>query len=332
MKVSEAITVYLQEREGEVSSLTLRNLRYTLTKLSAAHGGVELADLTAAMIRDWRNAQPVSPASANKYADRVRAFLNYAREQCWMEQGARKVNPLTVEPVRQLRLDIDQIASLLDQATNARDRGALAVSMEWLLRGAEIALLKVGHIRLDDGVADVRIMKTEGVWAWDEMVITETLAPELKRWLGSYAASAGRPLEGDDYLFPRLLVRRAGSSTDYALVPDQPMKHPYLIVSRALAAIGADIGRRGFHVIRRSMARIRYDALVAEGVSDPVGIISALLHHKTRRMTELYLGVDGDRDRRNELMRSTSWVSALPSATPANAEGESLAKVIRLRG
>jgi integrase len=334
MKVSDAITVYLAQREGELQPLTLRSLRYTLNKLSAVHGHLELADLDAGTVREWRNNLPVAPTSANKYADRVRAFMNYAREQGWLERGMAKVNPLTVEPKRPLRLDIDQIAALLDQASNQRDRAMLAVSMEWLLRGHEIAILRVGHLRgLTDDVADVRVMKTEGVWAWDEMVVTDSLRLELENWLHAYRVHAGGPLADDAYLFPRLTSRLNGTAgREIRLYPQEQMSHPYLVVSRALTAIGADVGRQGFHTIRRSMARIRYDALVEAGTPDPVGIVSALLHHKSRKTTELYLGVDGDRDRRNALMRSTSWVSALPTATIDKRAGQAMARVIPLRG
>jgi hypothetical protein len=62
-----------------------------------------------------------------------------------------------------------------------------------------------------------------------------------------------------------------------------------------------------------------------------VGVIAALLHHRNRKTTELYLGVDGDRDRRNKIMRSASWVSALPSATSDKTAGQGLATVTRLR-
>lgn len=333
MRVSEAIALYLSQREGEVSTLTHRNLGYTLNKLSAMHGGLELADLDATKIRDWRNHLTVSAVSANKYVDRVRAFLNYARDQGWMERGPAKVSPLTAPPVQQLRLDIDQIASLLEQPNNWRDRAAIAVSMEWLLRGAEIRELRVGgiptHPRPGDE-ADVLVMKTEGVFAWDKMTITERLLPELESWLHRYEANVGRRLEPDDYLLPRMTYRIATSGRQMTLHPKEPMSHPYLILHRALSAIGVDVGRRGFHTIRRSMARVQYDALAAQGVPDPVGVISALLHHKSRKTTELYLGVSGDRDRRNALMRSTSWVSALPSATTANTAGRGLATVTRL--
>lgn len=332
MRVSEAIALYLSERKPEVSAVTYRNVNQTLKRLADMHGNVELPELTAATLRDWRNNLEVSPASAEKYMDRVRAFLNYARREGWMERTPT-VGRLHDAARRQLRLDIDQIRALPDQANNKRDRAAIAVAIEWLLRASEIAHLRVGHLRqLRDGVADVRVMKKDGVYAWDEMVITEDLQLELENYLHAYSANIGRHLEPDDYLFPTMTYRIGADGRHLFLHPDKPMSHPYLIVHRALDALGVGVEmRKGFHTIRRSMARIRYDALVAQNESDPVGVISALLHHESRKQTELYLGVSGDRDRRNKLMRSPEWVSPLARATSDETEDDGLAKVIRLR-
>jgi len=331
MKVSEAIALYLSEREPEVSALTYRNIKQTLGRLADQYGGVELPELTAAMLRHWRNGLKVSPSSAEKYLDRVRAFLNYARREGWMERTPT-VSRLHDPARRQLRLDLDQIKALPDQAKNKRDRAAIAVAIEWLLRGSEIAYLRVGHLRRQDGYADVRVMKTEGEFAWDEMPITDDLELELANYLHAYAANIGRPLAPEDYLFPSLTYRITEGGRQLLLHPDKPMSHPYLIVHRALDALGVAVEmRRGFHTIRRSMARLRYDALVAAGEEDPVGVVAALLHHQSRRTTELYLGVQGDRDRRNKIMRSNVWVSPLATATSAETERFGLATVIRLR-
>jgi integrase len=331
MRVSEAIALYLSEREPEVSALTYRNIKQTLGRLADQHGNVELADLNAATLRLWRNGLKVSPTSAEKYLDRVRAFLNYARKAGWMD-ATPTVSRLHIPPERQLRLDLDQIKALPDQAKNKRDRAAIAVAIEWLLRGSEIAYLRVGHLRMVDGVADVRVMKAEGEFAWDEMPISDDLRYELDNYLHAYRMNIGRFPSSEDYLFPSLSYRITEGGRELCLHPDKPMAHPYLVVHRALDALGVAVEmRRGFHTIRRSMARIRYDALVAAGEEDPVGVVAALLHHQSRRTTELYLGVSGDRDRRNKIMRSSSWVSPLARATSAETDQSGLARVIRLR-
>lgn len=330
MLLADAITVYLNEREPGLAPLSYRKTRDTLRRLAGAHGQTELADVTVAMLREWRDSLKVSPATANKYMDRVHTFMRRAVEAGWMDRPPI-VAGVYEPPRRQSRLTADQMVAMLDAADNPRDRAMLAVALEWLLRGSEIARLKVGNIRLDDGMADVLVSKKEGAHAWDEMVVTARLSRELEAWRHAYAVAIARPLRAEDFLFPRQVSRLAGTGRENGLLPNAPISHPYLVVRNALTISGVTEGRLGFHTIRRSMARLRYDALCESGSKDQaLEVVSALLHHDSLRTTELYLGVDGKRTTRNKIMRSSSWVSVLPTAEHDETPGQGLATVTRL--
>jgi integrase len=180
-------------------------------------------------------------------------------------------------------------------------------------------------------MADVWVMKQKGRYAQDEMVIAPRLAHEIGAWLGAYADAHG-PLVPEYYLFPRLDDRLSAGGREFRLYPDTPMAHPQAVIRHALDAVGVTEGRRGFHDVRRSMARLRYDALCEEGHPDPLGVIKALLHHADRRTTEHYIGIDAARTRRNKAMRSATWLSVLPMADSDETARTSLATVVRLHG
>lgn len=330
MRLDEAISLYLEAKRGEFTERTERQVRGTLERLP----DVELTDLTEEVLRTWRsnlrktNGQLVSAASANTYMDRVRAFLSYCEHKGWVPRNEARFLGALIEPAKlRIRMSGRQLDDMLEVAPNPRDRGALAVAREWLLRATEISMLRVGHIRLDDGMADVQIMKKRGVWSWDEMPITGPLADELKPWLLTYRSAVGI-LPDDAFLFPRIDERYNGPGRQLLYRHASPMSHPEEVVKRAMDAIGVTADRRGFHDVRRSMARLRYDALCEAGDPDPLGVVKALLHHEDRRTTEAYIGIDAARTRRNKVMRSAAWTVTGATSTSASSDTSGLAKVI----
>jgi integrase len=324
MTTHEAISLYLAGRAGKLADRTLRQLKGTLAKLP----DVDLADHTEETLDQWLAALPVSAASKNTYADRVRGFFTYCkRKGLVIEDPSTELGGLVEPAILRKWLRNDQLAAMLDSAPNPRDRAALAVACEWLLRASEIARLRVGHIRLDDGMADVQIMKKKGVWSWDEMPITDTLSVEIVRWLGDYRKATGI-VGTDSFLFPNLNSLYNGTARRITYSTHAPMSHPEKVIHRALDAIGVTADRRGFHDVRRSMARLRYDALCEAGDPDPLGVVKALLHHEDRRTTEGYIGIDAARTRRNKVMRSAAWAVSHTTSTSASTDTSGLAKVI----
>lgn len=336
MMTHEAIALYLAAREGELTPKSAKQTRGTLLRLP----DIPITEHTEASLRAWRSnlrdtrGRQLDRDSVNTYWKRVRPFFRYARRQGWVTvDPACDIPALNPNPKRKIRLSAAQMTAMIEGARHPRDRAVMATESEWLLRAGELAAIRLSDLRLADGLCDVTIEKRKGVFVHDEMPITGHLAVELRTWLRAYALSIGGVLRPDFYLFPRVDTRYGAGKREYWVAPTEPMAHPEVVIKLALDSIGVEAPRRGVHDVRRSMARLRYDALCEEGEPDPVGVIKALLHHENRRQTEQYIGIDGARTRRNKVMRGDTWLSVIPpTATPDEGGDESLAQVIPLWG
>lgn len=337
MRLSEAITLYLSERGPEMRPSTLSKYRATLNRFQtpeqAGDGppfhALELDEITATEIRDFRDElvrRGIKPQSVNKYIDRVRAFFQYMTDTGHCPHNpAKGLQPLDEDVPNRVRLSAEVMGQLVATARHPRDRAMIAVAVEWLLRGGEIASIKVGDLNLDTGTCRVVVEKKKGVWREDELVVGPSLARELSGWLAHYRQAAG-PLLPDAFLFPAF-VRGSGSRTYYSLDPGRADAHPYRVVGYALGVLGVAVPGAGFHAIRRSMARLRYQALCEADDPDPIGVVKALLHHESRQQTEQYIGEDADRTRRNKIMRTEVWAKSSPLAQHAKSQPRHLSIV-----
>jgi integrase len=57
------------------------------------------------------------------------------------------------------------------------------------------------------------------------------------------------------------------------------------------------------------MARALYDRLVDDGHGDPLRLVMATLGHAHPQVTERYLGIQPDRERRNDLLAGSNLLS-----------------------
>lgn len=317
--------MFLSERRSVYAPSTWSKYRTTLEGFVAMFGThpPRVDEVTRDHVMEWRGRSGAKPQSINKYTDRLRSFFKYAIERGWCEKNpCDGVYPLAEEAPERTQYGTHVLGRALDAARCPRDRAAIAVALELLLRGNEITALRVGDVDLNNRIVKVKVSKKHGPLTWDEMAITRQLADELREWLRSYREVAGE-LRPDDYLFPRQWEVPDGDQRQRRVEPTARMGSPYRIVKRALRAVGVTDDRLGFHTIRRSAARILFDHLSDErGDTRALSHVSSLLHHENRRTTELYLGVEGDRRARNEAVRQGN-VSALVLATGegANRDG-----------
>jgi integrase len=332
MNVSNGIRVYLDEKRPVFRPLTHEKYTITLENFALTHGQRDIASITRQDVKDWRDSFKVKPQSANKYAARLRSFFLWAQRLGFITTNpCDSVDALDEEPARRPRLPVAVLGQVLDGARNPRDRALVATGLELLLRGGELAALRVGDLDLVNRTVAVRLEKAHGELATDEMALSPGLERELRRWLVDYARLAGRQPEAGDRLFPRLRHVRHGVDSEYMVEPTEPLRQPWRVVGRAVRALGPDdqgLRRVGFHTLRRSGARALFDHLSDErGPTRAMSHVSSLLHHKNRATTELYLGVTEDRAHRNEAIRDGSAsVLALSSAR----DDEPLADVLAL--
>jgi integrase len=126
----------------------------------------------------------------------------------------------------------------------------------------------------------------------------------------------GEYLDPSWYLIPsRRRVRMADGPDGKAqyrwkISPEVPVSEPEQIVHRALERLDLDGKQEGFHTIRRSVARVMFDTLVEEGGYDSaIRIVQSLLNHASSSMTERYLGVSAERNRRDDILRGAPFLT-----------------------
>lgn len=305
MNIETGISMYLAGIRGEVKATTLLNNVKTLNTFGIAFAGRELNDITADEITAWRNRLHVKPSSANKYLQRVRGLYKWLRLRGHTPSIAPDlVRPLKTGPVTRVRFDPKLLPVIVQGARHPRDAAFLATAIELLLRAGELANLRVRDV-LPTGHLRVMVEKQDGTFDEDEMAIGHDLQQLLAAWLADYRREAGI-VPRDAYLFPRITVRRGGLDYGYRLEPSRPIAHPEEVIKLALARAGADIAAgTGVHAVRRTCARLLFDYLVEhDGADRALGHVSSLMHHTSRRTTEVYLGVQGDRVLRNKLVRN----------------------------
>lgn len=187
----------------------------------------------------------------------------------------------------------------------------LALAANTGLRASDVTGLRLQDVDLERGELRVHVHKTGRL---DHLPITADLDRELRRWLGWFTARMayiGQPMEGSFLLFPALghrNVRRNGVMQFWGdPQPHARLAHPARVVQRALQRIGIeDTTFCGFHTIRRSTARLMFDSLSQNNYDNALRLTASLLGHRATATTERYLGIDQDREKRNEFLRGRS--------------------------
>lgn len=332
MRLTDALNLYLVHRV-RTHPRSYKDHATTLFRFESMHSDRDLASIRRNDIIKWRDEQTVSAASRNQYINRLRAFFRYALREGWIEHDPTvNIDRLREDKPRQIRIGGDKFPLLVQTARHPRDRALIALSLELLLRGAEITRLRVGDVDLTRRLIRVMVSKGKDEFDEDEMAISRALAAELAAWLRYYRGACGL-VAPDAPLFPSLVVRRSGTAVEYRVV-EAPLSHPWNVVRYALARCGEVVEEgTGFHAIRRSAARVLFDHLIQQ--DQPYDMVltrlSALMHHSSRATTERYLGVAGDRVLRNRIIHdggdtpltlamatvdeTTGSVSALPDVS-----------------
>jgi integrase len=303
MEIDSAFGPYLEYRV-KTKPRSANDQAKTVRRLVSEFAGRELHTITANELELWRDELDVCAASANKYMDRCRAFFEWARKQKLVpENPCRDIESLDEGEPRRIVLDPQAFRWAIDAARHPRDRAAIALSVELMLRGVEIKRLRIKDVDLDARLITVRVAKGKNKFDEDAMRISDDLAHELGAWRSAYAHAVG-VLAPDYYLFPRMDTRITGSESHYRLSPTSPIGHPWQVVKYALRDAGLPVAEgTGFHAVRRTAARVLFDHLCDTQPYDrALSHVSSLMHHTSRKTTEAYLGITGDRVLRNKLI------------------------------
>jgi integrase len=313
--LSEAVEQYQRTRAVHVARSTLINDQSVLRRFVEGVNDPQVHLLTPERAEAWfaTEAGRQSASSYNKVLQRVRGLLGFCQRRGWLAHDPlSELRPRPVPRKDRLQLSVSQLRALVECTENPRDRAIIATSVNTGLRASDLVALRIRDVDLDEGWLRTTIQKTNDV---DRLPITSDLDAELRRWLSYYTerlAAHGQRLESDARLFPSL----GSCNTVRGQVwgdpkPYVPANRPSAIVHRALMRIGIfETSQEGFHTIRRSVGRQVFELALESGHDGALRTAAALLGHKSTATTEIYLGIQSDRMKRDALLRGKSLLGA----------------------
>ena len=311
-------------RSNSYAKNTVRNHVYIAREFLTCVGNIQVRNVTSKHMDQFfagRQARGMAPGTLNGNLAGLRALFKYATQRRYIPAGADPLahrRPFRLVKRDRLRIPSSEFGRLLAGCEHPQDRVVVALGLYLFLRRSEIQYLRVGDVNFHDYEMAVTVIKTKG---FDHMPICSELDAELRRWLTLYGTEVGRPLKADDYLVPtrRVIPYMTGLTaeqnvrmvkTSTVFDPSRPIATPERCVHRALVAFGLpvrdDMGtalREGVHTLRRSGARALFDELVKEGYDGAMRTVQSMLHHASVTTTELYLGIQLDKKRRDELVK-----------------------------
>jgi len=319
--IRDVQAAYLTSREGQgYAGTTMRNTRRAFAVLSPFLGE-DVTSITSTSLDHALGAYRSDHAATttNLTVAELRGFFKWCEQQGHIPYGSspmRHRRAYSEAKHERMRVPADQFPGLIDSAQNPRDRIVVALGLYLLLRAGEIALLRVGDVDLTEFTIQVLVPKSAKS---DTMPICHELADELHLWLDTYEGAKGISLRDYDYLVPAMLpptLEARGEGGKWVMVqydqyvPSRPYSTPHKAVQGALALSGyathdADgaTKREGVHTLRRSAARALFDRLSVDGVDSALRIVQSMLHHSSVATTERYIGLDGDRAKRDTILR-----------------------------
>jgi integrase len=333
VNLSDAIAEFEEYRTNSgYAANTVRAEKQALGYALVCLGNIQVKNITAVhgeRFKAYLIGKRLKPNSVNAHLSAFKRFCTWARERRFLPQNT---NPMAttrlmrVESRPRNRVDAADFPRLLDACDNPQQRVIVALGLYLFLRSSEIKELRIGSVNLDRGEVLVYQPKTG---RYDEMPICAELDTELRRWLTWYAEDAGPvhgPLDPEWFLVPARMPMtlenpeggrgngRPVPRGDGLLNPTRRVGKPHQGVQKALNSIGWRVegDREGCHTLRRSGARALFDTLVESGeVRDGVlRLVSSMLHHKGATVTEHYLGLEADVERRNEMFKSRRMFAA----------------------
>lgn len=321
-KLSAAAEAFVRQRFQQSGSTGQRYAyRSILKRLAASANDCQVGSLRAQHLEHLFYgpgglSETCGRTTLGKYRGDLLAFLSFCQRREWLSHDpAFLLGGIAEKSTRstrnRYRLGAGQLLALLEYAPEPRDRALLAFVTNTACRISEALSMRVRDVRLDVGDLHVNIIKTHEE---DAMPITADLDRELRRWLSHYETHAG-PLARDAYLFPAMTSGRfakGGGHDARTYRPDARINNPALIF-RAVAA-SANVALEpgdGWHTVRRSIARIYFDAASERGHDRALRETSALLHHANTQTTERYLGIGPEKLTRDQVMRGQAFLTAL---------------------
>lgn len=241
------------------------------------------------------------------YRNTLKVFLAWCFRRGWCDDPEFLLGGIMETSTKsrrvRLRLSEGQLWSLVENAGDARDRAMLMFAMHTGCRISEILGVRLRDVNLESGEVHVKIVKTREE---DVLRLAPVLDRELRAWLTVYTARHNP--DRDAYLFParapaRLVGVRHLEDTERGYTPHGKISSPGIQIRRLADRAGITFeGGDGWHTIRRSVARLFFDRSSERGHDAALRMTSAFLHHRNTTTTEIYLGLQLERAKRDEIM------------------------------
>lgn len=311
--LEQAVERFLRDREvaGYKPNTILSN-KHDLSKfLQAVDPTVDVSRFGREHVSralEYAIAKGNKNSTINTMMAAIGAFAKWCRDEGLIPPDRNPMAGRRQRPVQPRQYDTIHLSDFPEVLRIAgeqhpRDRAYIALALYTMLRQSEICSLRVRDLDLRSNLLHVVIHKTSDQ---DSMKVVPELRVEMRNWLTYYAENYG-PLQDDWYLVPTMksggFLRKGNEFTRMPdkLAPHRPMILPHKILHKVLTTMGWDVKGRhiGSHTLRRSASRAAYDELVNQGVDDALRKTGAWLHHRSILMTERYLQISADRERRN---------------------------------
>lgn len=325
-KISDAVEAYLAQQRPFVARNTYAGYATYLRRFAGFIGSKQIGRVTTDELINFLGAcadgtvgrSPCCPRTVRKVRNHLNGFFRWARERNYSNVHPESIKLLKVGDQRKdyLRLNPDQIVSMIENCVHPRDRIFIAIAVNTALRAHSITAIQIKDVHLDQGYLYIRIAKTHEV---DRLAISGDLDSELRRWITWYQEHAD--VSPDSFLVPskegHRFIGPGKTVPEYQarVFPDRRFKYPNDIIKVQLKKLGYsddELRKEGAHTLRRSAAVAFRELLIQNGVTD-TRPVSAFLHHKSETTTSLYLGWDKDKEIRDTALSGNGFLSALTS-------------------
>lgn len=302
--LSEAVAEYLEHCTARrLSPRTVETRRSTLNRLVIANKNPYCWSVSQKHVDRVFSTHSWSPATRNSKLSTYIGFFKWCRAKGYMHRDNDPLFGWKSEKLpkqNRLRIPHSEWPRLFDACRHENETMSVALGLYLFLRSNEKSRIRLGDVHLDRGEIDIYRSKTRD---FDVMPISSELDGYLRAHL-TWLAEQGIT-DPDYYLMP---TRTKPTNYDgrgfmpdtCQLDPTRAFSRPHLIVQRVLSRAGYKVKNEGGHTLRRSGARAYFDSMVEQGYDGALKRVQAMLGHKNSAMTEVYLGLDLERRRRNE--------------------------------
>lgn len=304
VRLAEAIEEYLRHcRHTRVlEDSTVRAYRSALETLLEDVGNIEVARLEARHLDESFARHNWAASSRNSRLAQYKGFFSWCRARGYMRRDSDPAfgwKNTRVPKGNRLRIPAAEWPRLFSVVKHPTETIILATGLYLFLRASEQKLIQLKHIHLGQSEIDIYRTKTK---TYDTMPITSELDAYLREHI-IFMARQGWA-SADNYLITSRMKMERNDKNQFVggtgvFDASRPASAPHTIVQRVLGRAGYPTFKEGEHTLRRSGARAYFDTLVEQGYDGALRRVQSMLGHEHARTTELYLGLDLDRQTRN---------------------------------